>query len=64
MIGYIVPVKAAEASYDFIREYEITFIIIFSMLVTVVIFYIIYKNRQEKSRPVSYTHLLHDGRFN
>ena len=50
MIGYIVPVKAAEASYDFIREYEITFIIIFSMLVTVVIFYIIYKNRQEKSR--------------
>ena len=66
MIGYIVPVKAAEASYDFIREYEITFIIIFSMLVPVVIFYIIYKNRQEKSRllkraqrdaPVSYTHL-------
>ena len=43
-------IRKAVAYDDFIREYEITFIIIFSMLVTVVIFYIIYKNRQEKSR--------------
>ena len=28
MISYIVPVRAAEASYDFIRDYEIIFIIV------------------------------------
>lgn len=50
MISYIVPVKAAQASYDFIREYEIIFIVVFGMLVAAVIFYIIYKNRQEKAR--------------
>ena len=50
MISYIVPVKAAQASYDFIREYEIIFITVFGMLIAAVIFYIVYKNRQEKAR--------------
>lgn len=49
MIGYIVPVKAAEASYVY-QGIEITFIIIFSMACDSGHLYIIYKNRQEKSR--------------
>ncbi len=50
MICYIVPVKAAEASYDFIREYEIIFIVVFGMLVAAFIGFILYRNRKEKAR--------------
>lgn len=50
MISYIVPVKAAEAPYDFIRDYEIIFIIVFGMLVAAMVLFIVYKNRQEKVR--------------
>ena len=50
MISYIVPVRAAEASYDFIRDYEIIFIIVFGMLIASMVLFIVYKNRQEKAR--------------
>lgn len=50
MISYIVPVRAAEASYDFIRDYEIIFIIVFGMLIAAMVLFIVYKNRQEKAR--------------
>ena len=50
MICYIVPVKVAEASYDFIREYEIIFIIVFGMLVAAFIGFILYRNRKEKAK--------------
>lgn len=50
MICYIVPVKAAEASYEFIREYEIIFIVAFGVLVGAFIGFIHYKNCKEKAK--------------
>lgn len=50
MMCYIVPVRVAEASYDFIREYEIVFIVAFGISVAVFISFILYKNRKEKAR--------------
>lgn len=48
MIGYIVPVKAAQASYSFITTYESIFTACFAILVLILILYLAYKNNKEK----------------
>ena len=49
MICYIVPVKAAQESYSFIRKYEAVFMLTFCVLVIVLIIYIVHKNSADKA---------------
>ena len=55
MICYIVPVKAAQKSYSFIRKYEAVFMLAFCVLVTVLIIYIVRKNSADKAELLRYT---------
>lgn len=55
MICYIVPVKAAQKSYSFIRKYEAIFMLAFCVLVTVLIIYIVRKNSADKAELLRYT---------
>lgn len=48
MLCYIVPVKAAQKSYAFIREYEMIFMLAFCVLVSILVIYIVRKNNREK----------------
>ena len=55
MICYIVPMKAAQKSYSFIRKYEAIFMLAFCVLVTVLIIYIVRKNSADKAELLRYT---------
>lgn len=47
MICYVAPVTVAQQSYAFVEQYEFIFLGCFSVLVCILIFYIIRKNRQK-----------------
>lgn len=47
MLCYIVPVSAAQKTYAFIREYEMSFMMVFCVFVLMLIIYIAYKNNRE-----------------
>lgn len=47
MICYVIPVSAAQKSFDFIKRDESVFMGVFCVLVLVLIFYIIYRNRKQ-----------------
>ena len=42
MLCYALPEQAAQQSYNFIEDYEISFMIVFIVLVTLLILYIVY----------------------
>ena len=50
MLCYIVPVKAAQKTYDFIQKYEAIFLLVFCVLVVMLVIYIGCKNHQEKAK--------------
>ena len=47
MICYVAPVTVAQQSYAFVEQYEFIFLGCFGVLVCILIFYIIRKNRQK-----------------
>lgn len=51
---YAVPEQAAQQQYDFIEEYEINFMIIFIVLVTLLILYIVYENHTRNKELLKY----------
>lgn len=53
IIGYVIPVKTAQSSYNFITKYEIIFIISFCFIVLALILYLAYKNGKEKKALIS-----------
>ncbi len=50
MLCYIVPVSAAQKSYAFIQEYELIFMLVFCVFVSILIIYIAYKHNRESRR--------------
>ena len=54
MICYAVSEQAAQQSYNFIEDYEISFMIVFIILVTLLIMYIVYENHTRNKELLKY----------
>lgn len=54
MLCYALPEQAAQQSYNFIEDYEISFMIIFIVLVTLLILYIVYENHTRNKELLKY----------
>ncbi len=52
MICYVIPVSAAQKSYDFIKKDESIFMIVFSALVVILVVYIICINRKKNEELI------------
>lgn len=52
MIGYVVPIQDAQASYNFINQYELIFTSCFAIVVFILMVYLAYQNTQEKKALV------------
>lgn len=51
---YALPEQAAQQSYNFIEDYEIRFMIVFIVLVTLLILYIVYENHTRNKELLKY----------
>ena len=51
---YALPEQAAQQSYNFIEDYEISFMIVFIVLVTLLILYIVYENHTRNKELLKY----------
>ena len=49
MIGYAVPIEAAQEAYAFIQNYELIFMGMFCILVLLLVLYIVVRNNREKA---------------
>lgn len=54
MLCYALPEQAAQQSYNFIEDYEISFMIVFIVLVTLLILYIVYENHTRNKELLKY----------
>ena len=54
ILCYALPEQAAQQSYNFIEDYEISFMIVFIVLVTLLILYIVYENHTRNKELLKY----------
>ena len=54
MLCYALSEQAAQQSYNFIEDYEISFMIVFIVLVTLLILYIVYENHTRNKELLKY----------
>ena len=54
ILCYALPEQAAQQSYNFIEHYEISFMIVFIVLVTLLILYIVYENHTRNKELLKY----------
>lgn len=50
MICYVIPVSEAQKSYDFVRKYELVFTVGFIIMVSILFFYVLAKNRSRSKQ--------------